>query len=98
MSFNVLALTFGFHTYLAYVISKMKKKNFLPYQIKVQPINPNEKGDNSFMEKDLMEHVRWINTLGKVVFFGFMIIFNAIFWVVAFMEHLRPVEEYISKV
>ena len=38
MSFNILVLTFGFHTYLAYVTSSANKKFLRRSQKSVQPI------------------------------------------------------------
>ena len=95
MSFNVLVLTLGFHTYLAYIISNAKTEPLFETQIKVRPINDDEKGEEKFIEKKLIKHARIMNTIGKVAFVVIMIIFNIIFWAVAFAENMRPAEDYM---
>ena len=42
-----------------------------------------------------MKHARQMNTIGKVAFAVIMVIFNIIFWAVAFAERMRPAEDYI---
>ena len=97
MSFNILVFTFGFHTYLGHVTSSGNKK-CLRRSKKVNCYNV-EKGKkyNQFLESGSLEHARRINTLGKMAFAGSMTIFNVIFWIAAFKEHLRPADEYISE-
>ena len=97
ISFNILVLTLGFHTYLAYVVSNAKNQPLFEHKIiKVQPTNENlKKEDTKFMENKLMKHASKMNAIGKVVFIVIMIIFNIIFWIVAFVEQLRPAEDYI---
>ena len=95
MSFNVLVLTLAFHTYLAYIVSNAKMEPLFETQIKVQPINDNEKKEEKFIENKLMKQARQMNTIGKVAFAVIMVIFNIIFWAVAFAERMRPAEDYI---
>ena len=95
MSFNVLVLTLAFHTYLAYIVSNAKMEPLFETQIKVQPINDNEKKEEKFIENKLMKQARQMNTIGKVAFAVIMVIFNIIFWAVAFAERMRSAEDYI---
>ena len=78
MSFNVLVLTLAFHTYLAYIVSNAKMEPLFETQIKVQPINDNEKKEEKFIENKLMKHARQMNTIGKVAFAVIMVIFKNI--------------------
>ena len=43
-----------------------------------------------------MNHARFMNTIAKVVFIILLVIFNVVFWTIAFMEHSRPAEYYIK--
>ena len=95
--FNALLLTLGFHTYLAYVISKSKKDALNGGITNVHPIINNESEDEEVDKSILMKHVNLMNTVAKVVFLIFLIVFNIIFWSIAIIEHLRPAEYYITE-
>ena len=100
--FIVLLLTLGFHTYLAYVISKSNKND--PHdevKTKVLPIvnhelNEEEK-EAELVKKKLMEHAKFVNKFAKVVFVIFLIMINIGFWFIALTEHFRPAEYYIKE-
>ena len=94
--FNMLVFTLAFHTYLGYFISNAKKG--LQNQItKVRPVNYDHgKEDDEMTKAKVLIHAIWLNRIGNIVFVVFMIVFNIIFWIVAFLEHLRPGDEYIN--
>ena len=99
----MLVLTLAFHTYIAYYISKSKKgfENNIK-QIKISPIKLHEEdkldADNSkMMQEQVLNRAVWLNRIANIVFVAFMIVFNIIFWIVAFMEHTRPGKEYINE-
>ena len=95
--FNMLVLTLAFHTYLGYFISNANKGLQNGNQIKVRPINyDNGKEDAEMTKEKVLIRAIWLNRIGNILFVVFMIIFNIIFWIVAFLEHLRPGEEYIN--
>ena len=43
-----------------------------------------------------MDHARFMNTIAKVVFIILLVIFNVVFWTIAYLEHIRTVEFYIN--
>ena len=52
---------------------------------------------NEEPDKDmLLKRVKRLNLCGKIVFAIVGIIFNFIFWTVAFIEYFRPAEKYIT--
>jgi len=81
--FNLLVITLGFHTYLAYVMNKSKNQPITQDNIKkVQPINGAD-NENHFISKQLLKHAEWLNMLAKIGFIVFLVIFNLIFWMIA---------------
>ena len=44
----------------------------------------------------LLKRVKRLNLCGKIVFAIVGIMFNGIFWAVAFTEYFRPAEKYIT--
>ena len=93
----MLVFTLAFHTYLGYFISNAKKGLQNGNQINVRPINyDNGKEDAEVTKEKVLIRAIWLNRIGNIIFVVFMIIFNIIFWIVAFLEHLRPGEEYIN--
>ena len=98
--FNILVFTMGFHTYLAYIISRSKITSLtLTNMILVKPTNDDLKEDYSKLDSEKKLRIRavWINTIAKVVFLGFLTFFNIIFWATALLEHMRSPEDYISQ-
>ena len=95
--FNLLLLTLGFHTYLAYVISKSKKDTLLGDITKVYPLRNNELEDEEFIKNKKVNQAKSMNTVAKVAFIIFLIVFNIGFWSIAIMEHFRPAEYYITE-
>ena len=100
--FIVLLLTLGFHTYLAYIISKSKKND--PHdqgKTKVLPIVNHdldeEEKEAELVKKKLKEHAKLMNKVAKVVFVIFLIVVNIGFWFIALTEHFRPAEYYITE-
>ena len=52
---------------------------------------------NEEPDKDmLLKRVKRLNLCGKIVFAIVGIMFNGIFWAVAFTEYFRPAEKYIT--
>ena len=96
--FIVLLFTLVFHTYLAYFISKSKNNDpHFEGQTKVHPLVNNEIEDEELVKKDLMKHAKLMNTIAKVAFIIFLIVFNIGFWSIALIEHFRPAEYFITE-
>ena len=94
--FNLLVITLGFHTYLAYVMNKSKNQPITQDNIKkVQPINDAD-NENQFISKQLLKHAEWLNMLAKIGFIVFLVIFNLIFWMIALFEHFKSSDAIIS--
>ena len=51
---------------------------------------------NQKEERNQMDHARVMNTIAKVVFVILLVIFNVVFWTIAYLEHIRPVEFYLN--
>ena len=61
----------------------------------IQPCD--DKGQTKLKEKqNQMDHARFMNTIAKVVFIILLVIFNVVFWTIAYLEHIRTVEFYIN--
>ena len=54
-----------------------------------------EKKENT--SESLIYKARHMNWIGKVVFICLCFVFNIIFWIIAFVEYVRPAEEYIKE-
>ena len=94
--FNLLVITLGFHTYLAYVMNKSKNPPITEDNIKkVQPINDAD-NENQFISKQLLKHAEWLNMLAKIGFIVFLVIFNLIFWMIALFEHFKSSDAILS--
>ena len=66
-------------------------------QIKVRPINyDNGKEDVVMTKENVLIQAIWLNRIANIVFVVFMILFNIIFWIVAFWQYFRSEEEYIN--
>ena len=109
--FNILVLTLVFHTYLAFVIRKIdqeesfdeKKVEIGHRMITVQPVKSSSSSFSSYSKEDddnkkkkLKKYVRRLNTMAKVIFVVFLVLFNIGFWMIAVTEHLKPAEEYMT--
>ena len=95
---NSLVITMGFHTYLAYVVSQVKNEplNLLINSKLVQKVRPKTgREDENIMDYERLKYAQHLNTIMKVIFPLFMIVFNGIFFTVAFMEYFRPADLYI---
>ena len=94
MCFNILVLTLGFHTYLAYIVN-MSKEESSSNIVKVKPMfgNIEERTPESVI---LMKRAVWLNKMAKAVFIIFMVLFNIIFWIIALNEHFTSADEIIS--
>ena len=98
ISFNILVLTLAFHTYLSYIVSKATKEQFfkLTGVTKVHASPDNKIAyDDQHIRENLMKNAIILNTLGKVTFIILLVLFNTVFWYIAFMEHFRPAEDYL---
>ena len=75
ISFNVLVLTLGFHTYLAHVVSKAKNEPLKVVNlIKVRPVKGIKEADQ-FIDMIIMDRAIWMNTIAKVTFAVFNLYF-----------------------
>ena len=95
---NSLVITMGFHTYLAYVVSQVKNEplNLLINSKLVQKVRPKTgTEDENIMDYEGLKYAQHLNTIMKVIFPLFMIVFNGIFFTVALMEYFRPADLYI---
>ena len=95
--FIVLLFTLVFHTYLAYFISKSKNDPHFEGQTNVYPMANSEIEDEELVKKGLMKQAKLMNTIAKVAFIIFLIVFNIGFWSIALIEHFRPAEYYITE-
>ena len=43
-----------------------------------------------------MNHAKFLNKIARIVFIILLGIFNVGYWTVAYLEHFRPVEYYIT--
>ena len=100
---NILVLIMVFHTYLAYVIAKGKDASVLdPKNSKlftVRPVsveNDEQKKSSDDVEEKYIKKARFLNNCAKVVFIAFLIVFNVIFWTVAFAEYAKGPDHYIT--
>ena len=97
---NSLVITMGFHTYLAYVVSQVKNEplNLLINSKLVQKVRPKTgREDENIMDYERLKYAQHLNTIMKVIFPVFMIVFNVIFFALAFQEYFRPADLYISQ-
>ena len=95
---NSLVVTMGFHTYLAYVVSKVKNEplSLLLNSKLVQKVRPKTgTEDENLMDYERLKYAQRLNTIMKVIFPVFMIVFNGIFFTVALVEYFRPTDLYI---
>ena len=90
--FNILVLTLGFHTYLAYIVN-MSKEESSSNIVKPMFGNIEERTPESVI---LMKRAVWLNKMAKAVFIIFMVLFNIIFWIIALNEHFTSADEIIS--
>ena len=93
----ILAVTLGFHTYLAYLINNQKNNQNNEVNVtKVEPFNDN-RNENHLTSQKLMNHVAWLNKLGNIIFITFLILFNILFWTVALIEHFKSSEDILAR-
>ena len=92
----ILAVTLGFHTYLAYLINNPKSNQENEINItKVEPLNE-DRNENHLTSQKLMDHVEWLNKLGKIIFIIFLILFNILFWTVALIQHFKSSDNILG--
>ena len=66
---------------------------------KVRPLHINKQSEEKyekFHKEDQIKHARFLNRAASFVFIIFLTIFNVGFWSIAFLEHFRPAEYYIT--
>ena len=84
----------------AYVLKKSKKDSELnityPTIRKIKPINEENILNEGQDSMDCLKKAKFMNTIAKVAFAVFMVIFNIVFWYFALQEYVRPAEEYIN--
>ena len=70
VSFNILVITLGFHTYLSYIVSKATKEPFFKIRsnTKVCPFNNIPEDDDQLNREHLTKHAVFINNFAKVAF------------------------------
>ena len=64
-----------------------------PLPINKQPAIEEEKLQK---EDQMMKHARFLNKIARRVFIILLAIFNVGYWSVAYLEHFRPAEYYIT--
>ena len=68
--------------------------------IKVQPFPIDEqlviKEEKLQKEEQMMNHAISLNKIARTVFIILLAIFNVGYWLVAYLEHFRPAEYYIT--
>ena len=98
---NVLVITLGFHTYLAYINNKSKGEESTDEKniVKVKPIRARggDMEENQTSSRTLLKRqAAWLNMVAKIVFIVFLIIFNVVFWIIALLEHLKSADDIMS--
>ena len=98
---NVLVITLGFHTYLAYINNKAKEEEGIDEKtiMRVKPIRARgvDMDENQTSSRILLKRqAAWLNMVAKIVFIVFLIIFNVVFWIIALSEHLKSADDIIS--
>ena len=78
------------------VESKTDMENGNEFRPKTSMTNWDGKSMKSNPNEDILAPARRFNNIGKVVYVGFYVIFNIIFWSTAISEYVRPAEEYIN--
>ena len=95
--FNVLVITLGFHTYLAYITNKSKEDSIDEKTlVRVKPCSRGDMDENKMGSRKLLQRAVWLNMVTKIVFIVFLIIFNVVFWIIALSEHLKSADDIIS--
>ena len=68
--------------------------------IKVQPlpISKQQVLEEEKLQKEdqMMKHAKFLNRIARIVFIILLAIFNVGYWSVAYLEHFRPAEYYIT--
>ena len=94
--FNLMVMTLGFHTYLAYIINNSRNQPIINGNIKkVQPIN-DIGSEREFILQQTLKQAAWLNTVAKIAFIVFLIVFNFIFWIIALFEHFKSSDEIMA--
>ena len=95
---NSLVITMGFHTYVAYIVTQAKNEplNLLGSSKLVKKISPMTESEDEQKLASKIKYAKRLNTISKIVFPLFMIIFNVFFFIVAFIEYFRPADQYIT--
>ena len=98
---NVLVITLGFHTYLAYINNKAKEEESIDEKtiMRVKPIRARREDmdENQTSSRILLKRqAAWLNMVAKIVFIVFLIIFNVVFWIIALLEHLKSADDIMS--
>ena len=91
----MLVLTLVFHTYLAHVVSKARRKEPISLKIGSQWFSKNQ-DTNTNEDYNELEKARQLNNVGKIIFFLTVITFNLGFWYTAIKEYVRPAEDYLN--
>ena len=108
-SLNILAVSMGFHTYVAHILTQGKPLSIrsaecLICKIKSCVITRKKKDDQviSFLgpnknedENNFLLQAKKINNIGKILFVFLTLLFNVVFWAIAAYEFSRPAEEYL---
>ena len=97
VALNSLVLTMGFHTYLANLVSKSKKKH-LELTSNSRIFNPRSSGkveNVANVDMDYLKTARRRNEAAKIIFAILIILFNIFFWYLAISEQLTKPESYL---
>ena len=93
MALNSLVITMAFHTYLAHVVAKAKENN--PSMLNGNGAKVFHRMDEKQDKKENLKVAAKLNNWAKVVFAIVIVLFNVIFWTVAFREYVKPSREYL---
>ena len=62
----------------------------------VKKISPMTQSEDDQKLASKLKYAKRLNTISKIAFPVFMIVFNVLFFIVAFIEYFRPADQYIT--
>ena len=101
VALNSLVLSMAFHTYLAHLVSKSKKKQLalLSSSKMFQSRNGSLKSpavkESDLDPEEYLKIAHRANTLAKIVFAVLIITFNIVFWYIAITEQMKKPESFL---
>ena len=95
IALNLMVITMGFHTYMAYHISKCKNEA-LGLLGGSRIFSARTKTSVEGNGKDTLQSAKRINLIAKIVFAVSILAFNFIFWYIALEEYFHSAEYYFD--